>query len=130
MATIMSDYWERLRPSMEQTIAEYDAGGRQRDRVLVNKYKRKLRMMDAQKKGTHTKEQWAAMKVEFKFRCVRCLIQSPEIKDFLVKDHIIPVYQGGSDGLDNIQPLCPHCNASKGPESFNWCEYRRINGLD
>lgn len=43
----------------------------------------------------------------------------------LVKDHVIPLYQGGSDGVDNIQPLCVECNSSKGAEDFHWLAYRK-----
>ncbi len=31
----------------------------------------------------------------------------------ITKDHIIPKAKGGSDCLDNLQPMCIHCNESK-----------------
>lgn len=100
------------------------------ERKQQNKRLRRERLAAARAKGRHTVEQWAALKIEFGFRCVRCLVQSHPEGDFLVKDHIEPIYQGGSDGIDNLQPLCPPCNASKGPEDFNWKEYRRQHGMD
>lgn len=87
---------------------------------------RTARMRAAREKGTHTKEQWEALKAEFHERCVRCGTDDY----YVVCDHIIPVYQGGSDAIDNLQPLCARCNASKGPETFNWAEYRRKHGWD
>lgn len=75
------------------------------------KHLRSQRLTEARRKGTHTPEQWFALK-QFCGCCVRC-----GIDDELVKDHITPIYQGGSDGIDNIQPLCRKCNASKGPEA-------------
>jgi len=32
----------------------------------------------------------------------------------LVWDHIVPLEAGGSHTLDNLLPVCRHCNASKG----------------
>lgn len=87
---------------------------------------RSLRMAIAREKGTHTRAEWSALCDEFSGRCVRC----GAVGHHLDRDHIIPVYQGGSDGIDNIQPLCARCNSSKGPEKFNWAEFRRENGFD
>ena len=75
---------------------------------------RSERLAEARKKGTHTKAQWEFMKGYFG-ECVKC-----ESKIDLVKDHIKPIYQGGSDGIDNIQPLCRKCNSSKGADSTDW----------
>jgi 5-methylcytosine-specific restriction endonuclease McrA len=95
------------------------------DREKRNKYLRKQRMIAACAKGTHTPEEWEALKAEFNNRCVRCRTDEYPVE----KDHIQPVYAGGSDSIDNIQPLCARCNAHKGPEDFNWKEYRRVCGF-
>lgn len=83
--------------------------------------KRSARLAAARQLATHTPDQWGEMQIEFRMLCVRCGKEKP-----LVKDHIIPIYQGGSDGIDNIQPLCAHCNASKARETINWALVRRI----
>lgn len=86
-------------------------------------WKRKL-LIKAQKLGAHTKVEWETLKAEFNYRCVRCSLKNHHLD----KDHIKPLYQGGSDQIQNIQPLCSWCNASKGSENFNWVEFRRKYG--
>lgn len=73
---------------------------------------RSQRLKEAREKGTHTTAQWEAMKDFHGHACVRCGDDGE-----MVKDHITPIYQGGSDGIENIQPLCRSCNAAKGAES-------------
>ena len=84
---------------------------------------RKKRLLEARSRATHTHKQWRGLCDEFKGICVRCLAVSD-----IQKDHIIPICLGGSDGIDNLQPLCRTCNMSKGPELTNWVQIRR-NGV-
>ncbi len=82
---------------------------------------RRRRLLAARVIATHTQEEWNAVLEEVDFMCVRC--RFPDCR--LVKDHIIPIYQGGSDGIDNLQPICPPCNSSKGAETTNWLKMWR-----
>lgn len=82
-------------------------------------------MAEARKRGRHSREEWESLKAEFGFRCVRCGTGEYRVE----KDHIVPVYQGGSDSIENIQPVCAPCNASKGPEKFDWKAHRRAEGF-
>lgn len=77
--------------------------------------KRSERLAEARKKGTHTEAQWKEMVEFFGSRCVRCGVEGP-----VIRDHITPIYQGGSDGIENIQPTCKKCNSSKGPEAVDY----------
>lgn len=61
--------------------------------------------------GSHTEEDWGQLKAYYNYKCLRCGKQEPEIT--LTRDHIIPLTQGGSDSIDNIQPLCARCNSKK-----------------
>lgn len=103
----MSEY---LTPSEKQ----------RRDRKIRND-----RVTVARLLGTHTAEEWKALTSEFNFRCVRCGGTYFNVE----RDHIVPLYQGGSDSITNIQPLCAPCNTGKGPETFNWVKHRRENGF-
>jgi 5-methylcytosine-specific restriction endonuclease McrA len=75
----------------------------------LKKYEYLGRKLDAD--GAHTKQQWECLKALFSYRCVCCGLQEPEIK--LTEDHVIPLSLGGSDKIDNIQPLCMPCNSHK-----------------
>lgn len=75
---------------------------------------RSERLANARRLARHLPEEWEALKNMIGC-CVRCGCEGE-----LVKDHIKPIYQGGSDGIDNLQPLCRSCNASKGPESVDF----------
>ena len=94
-----------------------------------NKKNRSQRLSIAREKASHTKEEWEEMKLFFNNTCVKCLNASN--LNGVVKDHIIPIYQEGSDGLENIQPLCAKCNASKGPETTDYrANYCLRNNLE
>ncbi len=68
--------------------------------------------------GSHTKEEWEAMKEAYLFTCPCCKRGEPEIK--LTRDHILSLSNGGSDAIDNIQPLCVSCNSKKATKSIRY----------
>lgn len=61
--------------------------------------------------GQHTYAEWETLKAQYDWTCPCCRLSEPEIK--LTEDHIVPVSKGGSDNIENIQPLCKPCNVSK-----------------
>ncbi len=82
----------------------------------ANRLLRHERLSEARKLGTHTKEEWVSLLDVCDHACVRC----GDEPERLVKDHITPIYQGGSDSIANLQPLCSSCNLSKGPEKTDF----------
>lgn len=74
------------------------------------------RIASAKKLDDHTRDDWEEMK-SFFGECCKC-----GEKTGLCKDHILPIYQGGSNGITNLQTLCTRCNSSKGPDSTDFRE--------
>lgn len=92
---------------------------------------RRQRIEKARALGTHTEAEWDELCMEFGYRCVRCGIHAIDLlSEALTKDHVIPLFMGGCDCVQNLQPFCPHCNFGKGADIFNWVEYRRAHGFE
>lgn len=111
---------KRLDRERERQIAWRDKsseGGRAKWRRMDrNKLNRSERLRVAREKGTHTDVEWQEMVDAYGGACLRCGSSGVE----LVKDHIVPLYQGGDDSIRNVQPICRRCNAAKGPESKDY----------
>lgn len=72
------------------------------------------KMYKARKKqavGTYTFGEWETLKKQYGLTCPCCRQTEPKIK--LTADHIIPLSRGGSNFIENIQPLCGLCNSKK-----------------
>ncbi len=118
----LEHYREIGRRSREKHAEERNAYQREYSKANRNKLTlytniRRARKLEA--KGSHTDEEWQELKDLYNFKCLRCGKQEPEIK--LTRDHVIPLTQGGSDSIDNIQPLCTRCNSKK---NYKHIDYR------
>lgn len=97
------------------------------DRSAANARIRSIRIRAARAKGTHTDDEWQGLCAKLSYRCVMCGASGEDVA--LHKDHAKPIYQGGSDGIENLQPLCQPCNLAKGPDATNWAAYRLEHGF-
>lgn len=61
--------------------------------------------------GSHTFGEWELLKKQYNYTCPSCGLTETKIR--LTEDHIIPLSKGGSDLIENIQPLCQSCNSKK-----------------
>lgn len=66
----------------------------------------------------HTIGEWETLKAQYNFTCPGCGIKEPKIK--LGKDHIVALSSGGSNNIENIQPLCARCNLLKGTKTIRY----------
>lgn len=78
-----------------------------RRRVVMQNRRAKVRASE----GRHTAQQISALHQRQRERCACCRVS---ISQQYHIDHIIPLCRNGSNGIQNIQLLCPQCNWSKG----------------
>lgn len=74
---------------------------------------RKARMKGAE--GSYTQKEWEDLCRKYDYRCLCC-----GKKKKLTADHVIPISRGGTNTIDNIQPLCATCNSSKNDKTIDF----------
>lgn len=77
---------------------------------LKNKHY-KLKKLQNKNGSQHTFGEWESLKAQYNWTCPCCEKSEPNI--ILTEDHIVPLSRGGSDNIENIQPLCKSCNCKK-----------------
>jgi len=92
----------------------------------ANKLRHNLRRIAIKKEavGDHTLQEWIELKEKTGNKCVSCHKSENEV--VLTEDHIVPLSKGGTDYIDNIQPLCLSCNCKKMTKSTNYLEQNII----
>lgn len=72
----------------------------------------------AENGGFHSEGEWENLKAQYNWRCPSCGKQEPEIR--LTRDHVRPLLLGGSNNIENIQPLCGSCNRKKHTQTIKY----------
>jgi 5-methylcytosine-specific restriction endonuclease McrA len=117
----------------EQSKAYYEAN---RDRLKEQKhiYRRNnleayavreanRRAHKARAGGSFTQQEWHELCAYYEYTCLRCGRQEPDIE--LTVDHVVPLSRGGTNDIDNLQPLCRACNTSKHAKAIDYRPYFR-----
>jgi len=100
LKSLSAAWWKRGGPKVRAARQRSDA---------------KRRALAATAIGTHTQSEWDRILRKSHWVCAKCKSAKP-----LTKDHILPLSRGGSNMADNLQPLCKHCNSSKGSRNVNY----------
>ena len=75
---------------------------------IISHLKARRYAREKKSKGKHSLFEWNALKEVYENKCAYC-----RSEEKLTKDHIIPLSKGGTDFIENIQPLCKSCNSKK-----------------
>ena len=108
----LKEYYYKNRKELTKKIKEYQ-------RTHLEKFRHYNQQRYSREKGaegSHTLEEWEKLKKEFEYKCRICSKREPFIDlkyQWLVRDHIIPLFKGGTNFINNIQPLCWRCNSIK-----------------
>jgi len=95
-------------------------GGQAGTQPYKNYYNRLRVCRQKNVEGSFTLAEWEALKMKFRYMCLCCKKCEPEIT--LSVDHIVPISKGGSNFIENIQPLCRSCNSRKSVKVINYKE--------
>jgi 5-methylcytosine-specific restriction endonuclease McrA len=76
---------------------------------MRNMIKHRRRARETNAGGSHTVTDWLNLKILLGNHCLGCWKTNLKLE----QDHIIPIARGGTDHMDNIQPLCRNCNGTK-----------------
>lgn len=83
------------------------------DKVAEQRHLRRARLWKAN--GSHTPKEWEDLKEKYGNICLCCREKKP-----LTVDHVIPLSKGGTNDIENIQPLCVSCNSRKGTKIIDY----------
>lgn len=101
----------RTRKKHADRVRAYNSRYQRENAARYNAYWHARRARKFANGGSHTVEEWEECKAYFDYHCLMCGRREPDVK--LTKDHITPINLGGTDDIENIQPLCQRCNSSK-----------------
>ncbi len=104
--------YKRTNQAYKEKRQEHDREYRRLHPEQNAQYFHNRRARKQQTGGSFTVKEWRKLCAHYGWACLRCGRKEPEIA--LTVDHVIPLSKGGTNSIDNIQPLCISCNTSKG----------------
>jgi 5-methylcytosine-specific restriction endonuclease McrA len=98
---------------------KYRTENKQAYRAYQTAYQKMVRRPNEKgAEGSFTIKEWSFVCRTYNNRCVCCGSEEP-----LTIDHVKPLSKGGSNYIENIQPLCRSCNSSKGDKEIDYRPY-------
>lgn len=105
----------------------YDDGVSQNRRETQRRHNKRRHLELTATKRAKDRIKWQEIADKYEMRCAICGCVTDPTDMWMGKsgrlcygrkyptvDHIIPLRQGGTDSMDNVQLACKHCNSAKG----------------
>lgn len=102
---------EQRRKMRRAADIAYDAHIRSRAVRTAHAY----RARKAANGGSYTAQEWNELCAFYDHACLCCGECKP-----LTPDHVVPISRGGSNAIENIQPLCLDCNRRKSTKTIDY----------
>jgi len=99
------EWWKEHPDKRKLVVARYET--RRPEVKQARKARYRGRLLNA--RGSFTREEWEARKIQFGNRCAYCGRKTKR----LTPDHYIPLSRGGTNFIDNVIPACQDCNRRK-----------------
>lgn len=104
MSDYLRDYRIGNKDKLRRLMRDWVKNNHDRYRISQHKH----RALRKNSEGSYSLSEWTELCDKYDNKCLRC---KKKIK--LTVDHVIPLVKGGSNYIENIQPLCRSCNSSK-----------------
>jgi 5-methylcytosine-specific restriction endonuclease McrA len=105
------EYKKKYRKNHKEIITQH----RKNNPEKYSAYKQNRRARELNVEGTFTAKEWKDLCKSYGNKCACCGKRRK-----LTIDHVIPISKGGTNYIENIQPLCGSCNSSKGTKSTDY----------
>ena len=108
-AAYKREHYERNREEIIARSEEWGKNNGEKVRQFKANNRRMRRAAKHESRGNFTAIEFKELCESYGNRCLSCGAADVALE----ADHIVPLTRGGSDDIDNIQPLCGTCNRSK-----------------
>lgn len=99
----------------EKRRRETDPAFRERWRFYKRQKNHQRRAQVTANGAMYTQAEWDRLCAFYNHRCLCCGKRRP-----LTVDHVVPVTKGGSNLIQNLQPLCRPCNSRKSDQTIDY----------
>jgi hypothetical protein len=107
-------YYQQSRRERPEQYARKLSGQRawaKRNRAKLTYWTSRYRARRGGAPGAHTFAEWQARIRLFGWRCFHC--RKRLTRTTITKDHLVPLFRGGSEDAQNLVPACKSCNSAK-----------------
>lgn len=110
------DYVKKHLQKIKIYLSEYGKEWRAKNKDKCRNYKTDRRGRISKVGGSFTEKDFQDLCNKYGNKCLCCGIYDEKLH----ADHVVPISKGGSNSIENIQPLCKTCNLQKSTKTIDF----------